>query len=117
MIPTFAGELTQRVSDFFDTIDEITALVSWSDRQHLGRAKCKLTGIAKEYTRRDFKTKDVTDYQTFKAEMLQRFAKILYMIRLQQFHACTQRRGENVQTFAIRLQSLATNSYRRDYFQ
>lgn len=43
-------------------------------------------------------------------QMLQRFAKILYMIRLQLFHACTQQQGEDVQTFAARLQSLAAET-------
>lgn len=90
MIPAFSGEPTQRVSDFFSAVDEIAVLAYWTDRQRLGSAKCKLRGIAREYAWHDFQIKDVTDYQTFKTLMLQRFLKAPYTIRLQQFHTCTQ---------------------------
>lgn len=42
--------------------------------------------------------------------MLKRFVKIPYTIRLQHFHACAQQWGEDVQTYAVRLQSLAAET-------
>lgn len=63
MIHTFAGKSTQHISDFFDTID-ITVLASWTDRQCLGIAKIKLTGIIREYAWHDFKVYVITFLNT-----------------------------------------------------
>ncbi|XP_023223278.1 uncharacterized protein LOC111624612 [Centruroides sculpturatus] len=107
MIPTFSGDVG-RVTDFFDTLGEVAGLAGWTPKQCLSIAKCKLTGIARDFAWRDLQMKEVTEYATFKRLMITRFDQEPYSIKVQKFHACTQRKDERVQEFAVRLQTLVS---------
>lgn len=77
----------------------------------MGVAKCKLSGITRDYAWRDFKMKDITEYKNFKMQMTKRFARVPYTIRFAIIsHMHIQQQGEDVQTFTIRVQSLVAET-------
>ncbi|XP_023235798.1 uncharacterized protein LOC111635159 [Centruroides sculpturatus] len=111
LIPSFAGDVDGlRVTDFFESLDEIAKLTNWSKAQCLGVAKLKLTGIARDFAWKDAKMKEVMTYEEFKKLMIKRFDREPISLRLQKFHACVQARDEDVQTYAVRLQTLVVET-------
>ncbi|XP_023243879.1 uncharacterized protein LOC111641862 [Centruroides sculpturatus] len=107
LIPSFAGDPDGlKVTDFFESLDEIGKLTNWTKAQCLGVAKLRLTGIARDFAWKDATMKDVTTYDEFKKLMIKRFEKEPISLQLQKFHACVQAPGEDVQTYAVRLQTL-----------
>ncbi|XP_023214574.1 uncharacterized protein LOC111617525 [Centruroides sculpturatus] len=108
LLPVFSGEAGgPRVTDFFDSLTDVTKVAAWSKAQMLAVAKLKLTGIAREFVRKDRRIKEVEEFDEFKRLMIERFDREPFTFRLNRFYTCVQKRDEDVQTYAARLQALA----------
>uniref|UniRef100_T1IH45 CCHC-type domain-containing protein n=1 Tax=Strigamia maritima TaxID=126957 RepID=T1IH45_STRMM len=68
--------------------------------------ECRMTGPAGHYVWHEETLTGIADYKEFKRQVIERFDKKPYITRLQLFMDCKQKLGEDVQTFATRLQTL-----------
>lgn len=107
ILPSFNGELGPKIRTYFEQLEEIADFYQWDADEQLRVAWCKLTGIAREFAYRNHKIKRIIDYDDFKKLMIERFNTELLMVRIQKFHQCMQQKDEDVQTYTVRLQSLA----------
>lgn len=91
-------------------MEEVANLYEWNATERLRVARCKLTGIAREFAYRSLKIKHVTDYDKFKEILITRFDTEPLSVKTQKFHQCIQGKNEDVQAYAVRLQSLAAGT-------
>lgn len=115
VIPTFTGDKTGvPICDFFSMLEEIGKMGGWSDAQMLGMARCKMAGAAHDFAWRDEKVKSTKSFAEFKKLAFEHFDTEPRHVRVQRFRDAGQMVGEDVRTFASRLQRLARDTLSRE---
>lgn len=99
------------IKDFFEILEQVAQMGSWTDAQKLGMAKCRMTDGAYEFAWKDMDAKSAKTYSEFKRIALERFDTAPRTVRLRNFLDSRQNIREDVQTYASRLQALACDAF------
>lgn len=94
----------QDVDRFIDTINNIGCLAGWTDTEKVTCAKLRMSGDAVTVLKANPQIKECQNWKIF-VEFLRKYFKAgdNKLSALERFYSCTQRQGENVREYSIRL--------------
>lgn len=114
MVPVFSGDgKGVNVHDFLDTIEQVALMGAWEDKHKLGVARCRLSGGAYDFVWRDEKAKGAKTFETLREILTARYDTEPLSIKAKRFAEASQKQGEDVRTFATRIQALGSDTLRR----
>lgn len=116
MVPVFSGDgKGVNVHDFLDTIEQVALMGAWEDKHKLGVARCRVSGGAYDFVWRDEKAKEAKTFDALRGVLTARYDTEPLNIKLKRFAEASQKHGEDVRTFATRIQALGSDTLRRQW--